>query len=273
MNAARRWLVAWLDARLAHRVAPREPAELLRSTVVLSPHPDDEVLGCGGTIATLRRADVRVNVLFLTDGSGSHPALIARQRLAAIRRDEAVAACARLGVGAESVEFLDFPDGDLAAHETAAIARVADRLTVLAPERVLWPHPGDTTVDHAATRRIGRAALSRTAIAAEGLGFPIWFWCRWPWIALAGPGVRQRLRRLRGDLAQLRALGDLTVRVDLDPSAHQAKIDALAEHRSQTTRLIDDPRWQTLGDVAGGDYLARLLGPIEWFVEDVRRPS
>jgi hypothetical protein len=40
---------------------------------------------------------------------------------------------------------------------------------------------------------------------------------------------------------------------------------ALACHRSQTVRLVDDPGWLVLGDVAGGTYLDNLLADHEWF--------
>ena len=45
-------------------------------TLVVAAHPDDEVLGAGGTIARLRQEGSQVRVLFLSDGVGSrgdHP--------------------------------------------------------------------------------------------------------------------------------------------------------------------------------------------------------
>jgi LmbE family N-acetylglucosaminyl deacetylase len=41
--------------------------------VVLSPHPDDETLGTGGLIADARATGQEVDVIVVTDGSGSHP--------------------------------------------------------------------------------------------------------------------------------------------------------------------------------------------------------
>jgi LmbE family N-acetylglucosaminyl deacetylase len=43
------------------------------SAVVVAAHPDDEVLGAGGTIAILAAAGVRVRLVALTDGGASHP--------------------------------------------------------------------------------------------------------------------------------------------------------------------------------------------------------
>ncbi len=47
--------------------------ELARSALVFSPHPDDECLGCGGTIIRKKQAGSTVKIVHLTDGSRSHP--------------------------------------------------------------------------------------------------------------------------------------------------------------------------------------------------------
>ncbi|MBL8057408.1 MAG: hypothetical protein JNK29_11950, partial [Anaerolineales bacterium] len=43
------------------------------------------------------------------------------------------------------------------------------------------------------------------------------------------------------------------------------KQQALCEHRSQMTRLRPDPRWSTLGEVAGGQFLPLFFQPYECF--------
>ena len=69
-----------------------------RSVVVVAAHPDDEVLGAGGTMAMLAAGGVRLRLIAVTDGEGSHPgtdpAGIARTRIA-----ESVTALDRLGAG------------------------------------------------------------------------------------------------------------------------------------------------------------------------------
>ena len=47
-----------------------------RPFVVLSPHPDDESLGMGGLIALARRNHQDVSIVAVTDGAGSHPAVL-----------------------------------------------------------------------------------------------------------------------------------------------------------------------------------------------------
>src|SRR5262245_59164913 len=82
--------------------------------LVIAPHPDDETLGCGGTIKLLTNAGARVDVLYTTRGENGlfSPELAApeeRQQLAERRTREAEAACKLLGVS--HIDFLPGHDG------------------------------------------------------------------------------------------------------------------------------------------------------------------
>lgn len=144
--------------------------------VVVAPHPDDEVLGAGTTIAGAVRAGHAVHVIILTDGEAQRDpagtpsedaAEHARSRaLAERRRGEARAAAAALGVPGERVHHLGLPDLGLFAlyfsppHTSpwtgrrtsagAAEAALAELLGRLSPARVVVSHPGDRHRDHAA---------------------------------------------------------------------------------------------------------------------------
>ena len=55
---------------------PLETAEFVKTfgkTLIVAPHPDDESLGCGGAIALLRKFNLEVSILVLSDGTLSHP--------------------------------------------------------------------------------------------------------------------------------------------------------------------------------------------------------
>jgi LmbE family N-acetylglucosaminyl deacetylase len=180
--------------------APRSGASVL----VVAPHCDDETLGVGGLIADAARRGCRVSVVFVTNGDG-FPMAVSRQyrklplwkadyrRLARQRQKEARTALARLGVPAERITFLGYPDGGIAqiwnAHWTrdeayrspftgcttspyaisfrrsavyCGVDLMQDLRTVfqrLQPEWLYVPHPGDDHPDHWATHCFSVAAL------------------------------------------------------------------------------------------------------------------
>ncbi|TCK85302.1 PIG-L family deacetylase [Albibacterium bauzanense] len=48
-------------------------SSVIGNSLILVPHPDDESLACGGTIALLRKNKFSVHLIFITDGTMSHP--------------------------------------------------------------------------------------------------------------------------------------------------------------------------------------------------------
>src|SRR5689334_16054551 len=80
--------------------------------IVLAPHLDDESLGCGGLIAECVASGRPPTILFLTDGTGSHPGSVEfpSGRLRTLRQQEAIAAGRALGVSADRILFLDQKD-------------------------------------------------------------------------------------------------------------------------------------------------------------------
>ena len=117
------------------------------SVLVLAPHYDDEVLGCGGLIGQRADAGGAVRVVFLTDSAGGRESA-ADPAYSAARRAEADAALAVLGVA--GAEHLGFPDGALELHLDAAAAAIERALLSLRPELVLVPSPLEATSDHRA---------------------------------------------------------------------------------------------------------------------------
>ena len=65
------------------------PIELEQSALVFSPHPDDESLGCGGTILKKKQAGANVKLVHVSDG-GASTTLIPREELTAMRKKECV---------------------------------------------------------------------------------------------------------------------------------------------------------------------------------------
>jgi LmbE family N-acetylglucosaminyl deacetylase len=129
-----------------------------RKALVIAPHFDDEVLGCGGLIAQLSAAGVDVGVLFLTDGSGGEEAIEDRTAYAARRHAEAARALEILGTG--DLVFADLPDGALAEHLDDAASAIRSALLERRPDLLLAVSPLEISADHRAAFAALHAVLS-----------------------------------------------------------------------------------------------------------------
>ena len=126
------------------------------SVLVLAAHPDDEVLGCGGTIAKLANEGAVVHVAFLADGVSSrsidHSLLLEELNS---RRAAAKKACNILG--AKSISFGEFPDNRM---DTICLLEIAQAIETLIaehqPDTVLTHYVGDVNIDH---RRLHEAVV------------------------------------------------------------------------------------------------------------------
>jgi LmbE family N-acetylglucosaminyl deacetylase len=118
------------------------------SALIVAPHFDDEVLGCGGLAAQLAAAGAVVRVLFLTDGGGGVERIEDRDAYRDRRREEAGNAVRALG--AAGCEILGLPDGALDRHLDDAVEGLRRALLTQKPDLLLVPHPLEVTRDHQA---------------------------------------------------------------------------------------------------------------------------
>jgi LmbE family N-acetylglucosaminyl deacetylase len=212
---------------LAHlEQLPLRDAEMLqaRGLVVVAPHPDDESLGCGGLIAAVRARSIPVRIVVLSDGAASHPnsRTFPSWRLRALREEEVKAAAAELGVADEHVQCLRLPDGSVPMSGPDA-ALAVDAIVAAAKGiganlmMVTWDL--DPHADHKAAFLLARLACQQLP-DLRLYAYPIW--------AL----------NLRGEEPVSAVLPQgfrLAIANEL-----AAKRRAIACHRSQITRLIDD---------------------------------
>jgi LmbE family N-acetylglucosaminyl deacetylase/glycosyltransferase involved in cell wall biosynthesis len=122
------------------------------SVLVVAPHYDDEVLGCGGLLVRLAAAGAAVRVLFLTDsghtedgGEGE-----ADERAAYHRRRRREAAEAAEVLGLAGADHLELPDGELHRHLEAAERGIRRAVLSQRPDLLLVPSPLEVTPDHRA---------------------------------------------------------------------------------------------------------------------------
>lgn len=210
----------WLGSAELAAVPIRDPAGVRPPgrIVVVAPHPDDEVLGIGGSLALWVAQGSEVLVVAVTDGEGSHPGspTLTPQDLAVRRDAERRRALAALGLGARAeVVRLGLPDGAVAGDAVAV--GLADVLTPT--DTVLVPVAGDGHPDHDATA-VGGAEAAATAGAARWF-YPVWLW-HW---ARPGTVSLEGARRLL-----------------LTGSAQRAKAAAVGCFTTQIAPLSDDPR-------------------------------
>jgi LmbE family N-acetylglucosaminyl deacetylase len=139
--------------------------------VVVAPHPDDEILGCGGLLQVLGGAGAQIEIYAVTDGEGSHSS-VPTEYLRQIRNEESVTALRRLGLLGAIRTRLGIPDGEVTPSETALTASLSSRLG--RSSLCLAPWHADGHPDHDAC---GRAAVAATAATgAQLLRYPIWAW-------------------------------------------------------------------------------------------------
>ena len=123
----------------------------MTSTVaVIAAHPDDEVLGCGGTLARMAAEGRGVHILLMGDGETSRltdDEQVLKSSLLAARNAAAEAACETMGCA--SVEVLGLPDNRLDGLELLDVVKYIQAFVSRhQPETVLTHHAGDVNIDH-----------------------------------------------------------------------------------------------------------------------------
>ena len=123
--------------------------------LVIAPHPDDEVIGCGGALCGHATKGDRITVVFLTSGElglKDRP----RKQAWKIRESEARAAGRILGVA--RLEFFRLPDWTVGDHVKRGARLLSPILQAECPEMIYLPHPRDWHPDHQAALPLLRSA-------------------------------------------------------------------------------------------------------------------
>jgi LmbE family N-acetylglucosaminyl deacetylase len=138
----------------------------MKKILIIAAHPDDEVLGCGGTIARLVREGKEVHIVILANGLTSRADFDDSNSAELLKQHHERAQRAGSLMGVSSVQVLGFPDQKLDAlpllEVTHAIEREIERLQ---PDTIFTQHGGDLNQDHVITYR---ATLTATRPMAGG---------------------------------------------------------------------------------------------------------
>jgi len=213
----------WLQLRRRAQCLDEQNLIALSPILVVSPHQDDETLGCGGLLATASRLGLRPRVAYLTDGAASHvgSASWPPERLARTRSREALNALSALGVPAEDVCFLGWSDAAPFKPGQPDYVRTLERLAEWAAAfgpRSLWsPWRGERHCDHVAAADLAADLGCRLASTPVRMDYLVWGWTE---------------ACLAEDVSPAWALHC--------PNTTSARQQALACHRTQFNGLIVD---------------------------------
>jgi len=181
----------WLAESRVHDLAVQDWLPASARLVIVAPHPDDEILACGGLISAHAAQGGQVLTVAVTDGEASHgeSPLFSHEELAEVRRRERLRGLRHLGLLQPAVLPLALKDGHIQTQSDILLERM---MSLLHRDDVVvstWENDGHP--DHDTAGYMVRQAC--TAIGCAFLAAPVWMW-HW-----ATPGdSRVPWRRLRG---------------------------------------------------------------------------
>lgn len=212
--------------------------------VIFSPHPDDEILACGGTIALKIKQGYQIYIVYMTDGRNSHLHILgissnpSPSELAEIRKEEARKALYVMGLDKDTLVFLDYEDGTLEKNIQTAEMEVRQILTNLQPVEVYFPTLRDKHPDHRATNIIVYDSLKAIRFNESAYQYTIY-----------------------GNQYEADYLNEIKS-VDIS-SVLNLKKKAIKEHRSQVTKLF--PKQECV--IISESLVFKFLGNVEVFAQ------
>lgn len=220
--------------------------------VVFAPHPDDEVLGCGGTMAMKTHEGYKVFVVIVTDGRNalkqvcgieSNPT---PEELKMIRVDEAINALDKVGISKTNIFFLDFEDGRLNENIEPAKKKIINILCNIKPNEIYYPSGDELHPDHKATNEIILTSLKEIPHKPIGYQYSIW----------------SKYGRFSKVISAILASVGKTVKVDISDYLF-LKEKALKEYKSQTQMAFPKQEREILSVKTQNFF----LGNNEYFIK------
>ena len=139
----------------------------MNSILVIAAHPDDEVLGCGATIAALSQTS-KVDIAILGEGITSRHSQRAEADHAALASLHGKAKAVGSLLGAASVTLENLPDNRFDKVALLDVVKLVEGLIErFRPAIIYTHHPGDLNIDHGVAFRAVLTATRPTA------GFPV----------------------------------------------------------------------------------------------------
>jgi len=208
--------------------------------LVIAPHPDDETLACGGTIAKKIKEGHDVRIVFLTDGRNSHLHTLeiytdpSPEQLALIRVQEAQSATAILGVPPENLIFLDLTSDALVDGREAVIKTIRQVFLGIMPDEIYYPDGLDSHRTHKAAYTILRNVLEQVDSSPQEFRYIVW-----------RDAQAWKMENVRN------------ISVDVSEVIHLKRL-AIAEYKSQVTVFSKYQRQPLLSEAFLQDFLVHI---------------
>jgi LmbE family N-acetylglucosaminyl deacetylase len=197
--------------------------------IVIAPHPDDDAIGCGGSIIQhVQRGDT-VQVVYITSGEHGSPVYTPAE-LATIREGEAAQGAQILG--AQRTTFLRQSDGNV-SYSLELVNHFIELIRTEKPNVLYLPHSADGHKDHQQTFAIVTEALGR----AQGQSFPELGGRGWNIDIILGYEVWT-------PLPSFQYVNDISDVIEV-------KLQALREHKSQLANVQYDEAVRSLNRFRG----------------------
>lgn len=179
-----------------------------RNLLVISPHPDDDVLGAGGTMAAAAHQGRGVFSVYITDGRGSprKDKSISDDEMAALRQKEAISALQV--IGAVGGFFLNMRSDKLAGEKGREAEEIlAEIIKYILPEEIYLPAPYERHRTHQHCTRLSIESLRAVpGLKPILLGYSLWgsFWGgRQRVVRNIGPFIRKKVEAVLAHSSQI----------------------------------------------------------------------
>jgi len=194
--------------------------------LIVAAHPDDEVLGCGATMALHADIGDDVYVLFMTDGVGARSNASDGQR--GRRAAASASACDILGV--KGIEHLTFPDNSMDACSRLEIMRTVEaQLEAVRPDLIYTHHAGDLNIDHRLVHEaVMTACRPQPGCEISGIfSFEVLSSTGWSSPSMGATFTPQRFVEATSDTMALKMLALEAYVEEMRPSPHARSMEAV----------------------------------------------
>lgn len=168
-------IVRWIHINLLRcRAISAKEISLSGRVLIIAPHPDDEVIGCGGLIGRCLANNNPPHILFMTGGEGSHKDCcnLNASEIVTERRKLTREALNIFGLPLQNIHELGYPDGGISLDNTL-IDQLKQIIDEIEPSTIFIPHWGEGWPDHVKTAEIVKSILSSDTAVYE---YCVWMW-------------------------------------------------------------------------------------------------